>query len=119
MLLLAAPSARHSRSSTEGQFHPLVKSAWSTAFHLNQETPAAGAGCSAAGGPPPPKRRHGAAHPHIATPFWGIDPEALVASRGELGGAGSIEQCSVMDGVEVRSGVRLDGVLKRLRRLVG
>ena len=44
---------------------------------------------------------------------------ALVASRGELGGAGSIEQCSVMDGVEVRSGVRLDGVLQRLRRLVG
>ena len=38
MLLLAAPSARHSRSSTEGQFHPLVKSARGTAFHLNQET---------------------------------------------------------------------------------
>ena len=96
-----------------------MKSAWSTAFHLNQETPAAGAGCSAAGGQPPPKRRHGAAHPHIVTLFWGIDPVALVASRSELGRARSIKQCSVVDGVEVRGGVRLDGVLQRLRRLVG
>ena len=42
-----------------------------------------------------------------------------MASRGVLGGAGSIKQCSVMDGVGVRSGVWPIGVLQRLRRLVG
>ena len=42
-----------------------------------------------------------------------------MASGGELGGAGSIKQCSVMDGVEVRSGVWPDGVMAKLRRLVG
>ena len=44
---------------------------------------------------------------------------ALVASISELGRARSIKQCSVVDGVEVRGSVRLDGVLQRLRRLVG
>ena len=96
-----------------------MKSARGTAFHLNQETLLLERAVAQQVAHPPPKRRHGAAHPHIATPFWGIDPEALVASRSELGRARSIKQCSVVDGVEVRGGVRLDGVLQRLRRLVG